>query len=272
MLPANKRKKRLVSKEDNEKRLNEVAIRDCEQAIADGIITIPPKRRICKVGQRVRLGALKETYVREVFADGKFYHVECIGVVRERNGVGRNEQHIVSWFDIFPYNIQKNTNFAKEEKYFIRMLNSPISSIITMAHSNHAGVEMNVEYQREHVWTKKDKTDLIKSIFDNIDIGKFVFIRRNDGYNGKYYEILDGKQRLTTIMEFYEDRFKYNGHYFSELSFLDQHKFTGHMVSYGNLENPNKEAIFESFIKLNTCGRPMASKHIKHVQKLLDEL
>ena len=118
---------------------------------------------------------------------------------------------------------------------------------------------------------KKDKTDLIKSVFDNIDIGKFVFIQRNGKHDGKYYEILDGKQRLTALTEFYEDRFKYNGYYFSELSFNDQHKFVDHQVSYGHLENPNKEAIFESFIKLNTCGRPMDIKHINHVKYLLKE-
>lgn len=119
---------------------------------------------------------------------------------------------------------------------------------------------------------QKDKTDLIKSIFNNIDIGKFVFIQRKGKANGKYCEILDGKQRLTALTEFYEDRFKYNGYYFSELSFTDQHKFTDHQVSYGYLENPNKEAIFETFIKLNTCGKPMASKHINHVKKLLSDI
>ena len=89
---------------------------------------------------------------------------------------------------------------------------------------------------------------------------------------GKLYEILDGKQRLTTLVEFYEDRFKYRGFYFSELSFRDQHKFTGHSITYGYLENPSKEAIFETFIKLNTCGKPMASKHIDHVKELLTEI
>lgn len=266
-------KKNKITPEEHKKQIIEYGVRDCERAIKDGIITTPPKRRIYRVGQRIRYGALKETYVREVFADGKYYLIESIGVVRERNGAPQNEFNIVRWFDIFPLNNKVSvTNFTKEEKYFIRMLNSPISSLINMVHANHAGVDMDVEYQREHVWTMKDKIDLITSIFDNIDIGKFVFIMRNENHDGRYYEILDGKQRLTAITEFYEDRFKYKGYYFSELSFRDQHKFTEHMVSYGYLENPNKETIFESFIKLNTCGKPMDKKHINHVKKLLSEL
>jgi len=92
------------------------------------------------------------------------------------------------------------------------------------------------------------------------------------GHKGKLYEILDGKQRLTAITEFVEDRWKYKGFYFSELSFRDQHKLLDHNISYGYLENPSKEAIFETFIKVNTCGKPMASKHINHVKQLLSEL
>lgn len=263
-------KKNKISKEEQEKL--QYRISDCEQAIKDGIITIPPKHRTYIVNQPVRWGAHNESYVREVYADGKYYLVETIGVAREKNAIPCNEKHILRWFDIFPYNATKDTNFAKKEKYFIRMLNSPIASLISMVYANHAGVDFDVDYQREHVWTKKDKIDLITSIFNNIDIGKFVFVKRNDNVKGKYYEVLDGKQRLTAITEFYEERFKYKGYYFSELSFRDQHKFTDHMISYGYLENPNKEAIFETFIKLNTCGKPMPKKHIDYVKKLLNDI
>ena len=40
------------------------------------------------------------------------------------------------------------------------------------------------------------------------------------------YDVLDGKQRLTTLIEYFTDSFKYKGKYFSELSFLDQYKIT----------------------------------------------
>jgi len=257
---------------EHEKQMNASAIRDCERAITEGILTTPSKRRVFKVGQRIQWGAHKETYVREVYRDGMYYLTESIGIIRERNGKPQNELHIQNWTDILPYNKNKDTNFTKEEKYYIRILNSPISSLINMVHANHAGVDMDVEYQREHVWTNKEKIELLDSVFDNIDIGKFVFVQRSMGHKGKLYEILDGKQRLTTLVDFIEDRFKYRGFYFSELSFKDQFKITKHNVSYGYLENPNKEAIFETFIKLNTCGKPMANKHIDKVKQLLNEL
>ena len=258
--------------EKNERENNARAIQDCENAIADGILSIPPKRRAYKAGKRVQYGAHKETYVRESYNEGRYYLIESIGVKPDRHSPPRDTKSIVLWTDLLPYKSNKDTSFAKEERYYLRMLNSPLSSLVSMVHRTHAGVDFEVDYQREHVWGKKDKIALIDSIFENVDIGKFVFVQRSMGHKGKLYEILDGKQRLTAITEFVEDRYKYRGFYFSELSFKDQHKLLDHNISYGYLENPSKEAIFETFIKVNTCGKPMASKHINHVKQLLSEL
>jgi uncharacterized protein with ParB-like and HNH nuclease domain len=136
----------------------------------------------------------------------------------------------------------------------------------------HAGVDFDVDYQREHVWTLDDKVALIDSIYNNIDIGKFLFAERSMGHEGKLYEIIDGKQRLTAICEFYEGRFMYNGFYFAELSNADKSKFEGHGIAWGYLQNPTKKAVYETFIKLNTSGRPMKNEDIDKVKKLLDEL
>lgn len=136
----------------------------------------------------------------------------------------------------------------------------------------HQGVDFDVDYQREHVWELSDKVALIDSIFNNIEIGKFVFVQRDFGVKGKLYEIVDGKQRLTALKEFYEDRFMYKGYFFSELNPVNKNKFESHNIAYGYLENPDRRAIFETFIKLNTTGRPMKNKDIEKVKKLLNEL
>jgi hypothetical protein len=262
-------KKKQISPEEYQQSKRESAIRDMEILIARGALPVPPKHRVFKVGELVQFGAHKETYIREVFNDGLYYLVESIGVQRERNKPPEDELHYIEWHHLLPVT-NKGTAFRQKEKYYIRMANAGIGSLLNMIY--HSGVDMDVEYQREHVWTMADKIDLIDSIFNNIDIGKFVFVQRDFSVDGALYEILDGKQRLTAIKEFYEDRYKYKGFYFSELSFNDQHKFESHGIAYGYLENPNKEAIFETFIKLNTCGKPMASKHINKVKKLLSEL
>lgn len=262
-------KKKQISPEERQKSNRESAIRDMNIKISSGILPLNPTRRF-SVDERIQFGAHKETYIREIHEDGLYYTIEAMNVQRERNSPPANEFHVMEWHRIFPINT-KGTNFRKEETYKLRMYNSSIESLLHLVY--HGGVDFNVDYQRDHVWTITDKIDLIDSIFNNIDIGKFVFVERSySDEREKRLEILDGKQRLSALCEFYEDRFKYRGFYFSELSQFDKNKFESHSIAYGYLENPNKRAIFETFIKLNTCGKPMASKHIDKVKKLLDEL
>ena len=261
-------RKKKIDPVEHQKRMIENNIHDNEKRIELGILRTPPRHRKFKVGDRVQYGAHRESYIREVYRDGMYYLIYSICLQRQRNAPPKNEFHVMEWHHIFPFET-KDTGFRQEEKYYIRQSNSGISSLLHMTH--RGGVDFDVEYQREHVWTTKDKIALIDSIFNNIDIGKFVFFLLDYG-SDVFYEILDGKQRLSTLRDFYEDRFKYRGYYFSELSRMDKNKFEEHSVTIGYLENPNKHAIFDAFIKLNTCGKPMAKKHIDHVKKLLDEL
>jgi len=259
-------KKKKISPEEQKRILKESRMRDIKRQ------DIPKNpTRTFVVDERVHFGAHNEVYVREILEDGLFYEIECLNVQRDRDKPPANETHYIAWTELLKYNQTKPTTFRKEEKYRIVQSNSSISSLINMVYG-HAGVDFDVEYQREHVWDINDKIALIDSIYNNVDIGKFVFAQRDFGHKGKLYEVIDGKQRLTALCEFYEDRFKYKGYYYSELSHNDKHKFKEHSISYGYLINPNKKAIFETFIKLNTCGRPMVNKDIDKVKKLLSEL
>jgi hypothetical protein len=261
--------KKPFNKEAHDQMMRDGELRDIRERLVWGILPLNPTR-VFAVGQRVVLGNLGETYVREVYEGGLYYLIESLNVQRERNKPAENEKRLVEWHEIFAYGGNQPTCFRKEEQYRIRFSNSGISSLLNMVY--HFGVDFDVDYQRDHVWTLEDKVDLIDSIYNNVDIGKFVFVERSLGVRTKLFEIIDGKQRLTAICEFYEDRFQYKGYYFSQLSMNDQYKLTGHGISYGYLENPTKRAVYETFIKLNTAGRPMENKDIEKVKKLLDEL
>ena len=262
-------KKKVPTAEERQKSMMNSELKDILERKRYGILPLNPTRRFA-VDERVQWGALAETYVREIFEDGLYYIIESMNVVRDKTNPPQNERRYAEWHEIFKYDCAKQTTFRQEEKYFLRFLNAGIDSLLLKIY--HAGVDFDVEYQREHVWELDDKIALIDSIFNNIDIGKFVFVQRDFGVDDKLYEIIDGKQRLTAIKEFYEDRFQYKGFYFSELSNSDKHKFLGHGVAFGFLEKPNKAAIYETFIKLNTCGKPMATKHLDKVKELLNNL
>ena len=262
-----------TTEEINESRLKS-ELEDINRTIELGLLPLDSSRRF-EIGERIHWGAHEEVYIRDIGPDHIYYLVETMKPVgRQSQGYKEEqipEQHYLTWLDTLPYK-SKGTTFAKEDPYFIRLLNSGVSSLLSMVYGSYAGVDFDVDYQRDHVWELKDKVDLIDSIFNNIDIGKFVFVQRHEGTKGRYYEVVDGKQRLTALKEFFEDKFAYKGYYYSELSFRDQHEFTNHGVTYGFLENPDKRGIYETFIKMNTCGKPMDHKHIDKVKELLKEL
>ncbi len=258
-----------ITPEEHQRMLLNSNLKEIKEKFDAGILPKNPTRRFA-IDERVQFGAHQETYIREICEDGLYYKVESIGVKRERDKPANNEIRYVEWIEIFPYNKKISIVFSKEEKYRIKQYNSSVDSLLHMVY--HPGVDFDVDYQREHVWELNDKVALIDSIFNNIDIGKFVFVQRDFCTKEKLYEIVDGKQRLTALREFYEDRFMYKGYFFSELNPVDKNRFESHSVVYGYLENPDKRAIFETFIKLNTTGRPMENKDILKVKKLLDEL
>ena len=262
-------KKKVVDVEQQRQNLLSNSLKQHEENIAWGITPLKPTRKF-KIGEEVLWGAHSQVFIRESYHNGLYYRVEAMNVKRDSKNPPSNEYHIAEWNELYHPEQVKETAFKEEETYRIRFSNSSIDSLLHRVY--HAGVDFDVEYQRGHVWKLEDKIALIDSIFNNIDIGKFVFVQRSFSIMGKLYEILDGKQRLSAICEFYEDRFKYNGFLYSELSAYDKREFEGHPVAYGDLEQPNQKAIYDCFIKLNTCGKPMAHKHIDNVQKLLNEL
>lgn len=133
---------------------------------------------------------------------------------------------------------------------------------------------MNPEYQRGYVWELEDKQLLIDSIFNNIDIGKFAFIHLDDkkwAETGNGYEILDGKQRLSTIIDFYENRFPYNGVYYNDLSAKDKNVFLNHHIVQGEVRGADRKAVLKYFLMLNRTGKSMDQSQLDKVEKMLEE-
>ena len=225
------------------------------------------------IGDEVIYGSLKQSIVDEILYDGKVYGLKCIAIDNNYGNPFEYETYrVVSWTSVRPL-AHDNTNFAKNQDIRISFNNSTIESL--MHHHYHFGIDFNPEYQRGYVWEQKDKELLIDSIFNNIDIGKFVLIRlRDDEWRsrGLSYEILDGKQRLSTIIEFFENRFSYKGKYYNDLGGMDKIAFKHHTISVGEIDNTDKKAVLQYFLMLNRTGKSMDEEHLKDVEVVLNNL
>jgi len=68
-------------------------------------------------------------------------------------------------------------------------------------------INLHPEYQRRLVWDRKKRSLFIESLLMNIPTPPIFLLEWDYGR----YEVMDGQQRLSTIVEFYENRFKLSG-------------------------------------------------------------
>jgi len=256
---------------------NDYSINEFKRKCEKSECSLPPKNRLLKVGDRVAIGNLKYNKVVEVLDSGKYVKIITINPEKAYGKfVGTNARIWYRlWVDCLPYrkpeDALKIPKLEKNKDLRLSYQQRQIESLLSSYYSSNTGLDLNPDYQRGNIWTQEQKVDLINSIFNNVDIGKFAIIRRPFGEDhDKYYEVLDGKQRITALIEFYEDRFRYKGVLYSELSPYDRNHFDDFSVSYAETSPLTDEQKYRYFLNLNKSGSPVDPKHIEKVEKLLE--
>lgn len=139
-----------------------------------------------------------------------------------------------------------------------------------------------VQYQRDFVWGLMEKQLLIDSIYNQIDIGKIILRKRSYEWvekrikegkieNTAFYDIVDGKQRYKTILDFIENKFTDSyGNYYNDLSDYAKRKFFNfNSFSFGEIgESVTDKDIQTIFLNVNFSGVPMSQEHIDFVKSL----
>ena len=124
-------------------------------------------------------------------------------------------------------------------------------------------------YQRKFVWMDKNKNLFLESIFLGLPI-PFMFLA--DCHDGKQ-EIIDGAQRMQTIVEFFNNDFrlsgmekltKLNGFMFKDLSEIQQRKFLNKSLRIIVLEEDTPpDSRQDLFYRINTTGMKANDSEIR---------
>ena len=262
-------RRKLTEEEKQAKYLQERLEREYKDAMRD-LKFCPEPTYFFNVGDKVAIGCLLDCTIMEVHENGKFYKMSY-SVIHNNYGKPYREDGLVRfvmWYDIRPIATNKDS-LIQNGDVRLNFATTHIGDILSKAY--HFGLEMNPDYQRDYVWDEKDKVALIDSIFCNIDIGKFCFVHR-DYDEEKLYEILDGKQRVRALLDFYENRFPYKGKYFNDLSVQDQNWFENYTISSATIDNQSKKAILKYFLMLNRSGKKMDETQLDKVQEMYDSI
>ena len=152
--------------------------------------------------------------------------------------------------------------------------------------SQRTKIDMNPLYQRHgRLWSQADKAFLIDSILNEYDIPKIYMVDFEFGNvslnkKGLPYAIIDGKQRLEAIFDFYsgtlrlEDEFVYEKNpkmKLGGLGYSDLAKnypevasiFNIHPLSVVHVITDEKEKINELFVRLNR-SKPLTGAEIRN--------
>lgn len=252
----------------------------------------PPPTRTFVKGEQVNIGNLKEVFIDEVLDNGMAYLYHCTW--HERDKPTTIQYRVAWWFDIRKLTSTPNVPRLMSEFRQHPAINSGLDSIIHYLVSG--GIVCDPRYQREYVWTEQNKDALLESIFDRLDIGSFLFVSHS-GYlhandtTARLYKtidgrevsiprrddyttaIIDGQQRLTTILDFVLDRRPYKGLWFSDLNPRDRYEFeqTSVMFRIVNEENVTEKDVVRMFLQ-NNRGVPQAPEHLAKVQALYESM
>ena len=139
----------------------------------------------------------------------------------------------------------------------------------------------NPEYQRTLVWTLKQKQDYINNLFNGMaEISPTILLYYEDKKD--IYEVLDGKQRLTTLFQFIDNEFAIivDGEevYFNDLIDTDKKFILNHNVywtrimSFKVLEPIALEDKLTLFLEKNYLGTRMSDEQINKVLNMLDDI
>lgn len=214
--------------------------------------------------------------VIDVFLDNKVYYLRCVAFSKQHSEetLDTMSVHYVAapWIKVRPL-ISPATSIEVEiKKQMESSLDFRQGNISTLLNLYYfQGVNMNPIYQRGLVWNEQDKESLIESIFLGANIGLFIFRDSNGKLDEPWNEIVDGKQRLSTIVDFFENRFRYRGYLYDELPLKIQSRFQEFRVSYA-VANLSDEDVLRYFIVANRGGRRVDEEHINYVQQLLNDL
>ena len=233
--------------------------------------------RFFEVGQEVAVGNFDKTVVNSIMEDGSVYSVtvtktETDGHNRSKK-ITKEEERICAWYELYE---DRNADeypemIHKEKEYWINSRRTSLNELIRTT-NYYFGIDNEPDYQRELVWSEDDKVALIDSIFKDIDIGQFVLI--HVGYSlGHNYEILDGKQRLNALCEFFEGRFKYKGLTYAEMHPHDKSHFNNFGIVIGETRDTlTKKQKLDYFLRLNTRGKDQTADHLDRVKRMFEEI
>lgn len=227
----------------------------------------PPANRTLQVGDAVELGHLRDCQVVAIRDEGRvlvisYRNISRVHGVDVDNGTGYRGAH---WTQLIPRATIRDADIVRGSVMNNAWFNMSLSELISRV---SVGLDDNPTYQRGYAWTASDKAALLDSLCNSREIGRFILV---DNPYPRMAEVLDGKQRLNCIWEFYTSQIAHNGVYWHEMTARDRNRIETRIVQIVELHSSRYTPadLMQVFLEVNVAGVPQTEAHLEHVRVAL---
>lgn len=178
--------------------------------------------------------------------------------------------------NVVPIQKRLQKELSYNERFDSAVLTSSLKRIYQWYKYNQ--VDLNPVYQRDLVWTQEQKEHYLINLFESrASIEPTIVQYYEEETGNEIYEVLDGKQRLSTLFDFIDNKISVNGLYFKDLHNDDQKFLMNFSVKYrrimsekdsGDLDIKTK---LQLFYEINLYGTKMSDEDLERVESLLKD-
>jgi len=139
---------------------------------------------------------------------------------------------------------------------------------------NQGRLDLNPPYQRRSVWTPKDRYYYLDTIFNNFPCPA-IYLQKESTSTGPKYNVVDGKQRLQTILSFYNNKIKLpqdfsiiglRGKRFKEIGEDYTSLFYNYIFLVEQLRAAGDQDWNEVFFRVNKNQKKLTDQELRHAR------
>ena len=131
---------------------------------------------------------------------------------------------------------------------------------------------LNPEFQRRNIWPGPAKSYFIDTLLEGLPIPNIYMRSVTDPKDMRTYrEVVDGQQRLRTILDFVENRIRlgsnandFRGKKYEDLSECDQRRLLAYQIGVVQLFEARDDKVLDIFNRLNAYGLSLNPQELRH--------
>lgn len=138
---------------------------------------------------------------------------------------------------------------------------------------NDGTLEISPKFQRRAVWLEKERSLLLETLLNQLPFPEiYIHVETNTETGKQNYAVVDGQQRVTSILKFLDNEFPlpkndfWNGEYFRDLDSETKGRFWDYKIVVRSLRQTNDEEIRSLFTKLNTNNIALNDQELRNAR------